>query len=260
MGRPSSVTARRWSWRGPYPRTSVRRSWSNRFKAKEVTSSRPTVSSRPCAGCATSTASCSSSTKSRAEWAAPGSGGRWRTGAWNRTLSAPPKGSPPACPWGPPSPAPAAWIGRRAPPATRMEGNRRGRRGAHGNTYGGTPLACVAASATIDLIEDGMMQNALEQGSFALDALAEMQCRHPSIGHVRGKGLMLGVEFVKDRQTKGQAPKLRDRILDRAFGHGLLLLGCGESAIRVSPALNIPRRQLDEGLPIPDTALRGAGG
>ena len=127
--------------------------------------------------------------------------------------------------------------------------------GAHGNTYGGNPLACVAASTTIDLIEDGMMQNALEQGSFALDALAEMQCRHPSIGHVRGKGLMLGVEFVKDRQTKGHAPKLRDRILDRAFGHGLLLLGCGESAIRVSPALNIPRRLLDEGLQILDTAI-----
>ena len=99
------------------------------------------------------------------------------------------------------------------------------------------------------------MQNALEQGSFALDALAEMQCRHPSIGHVRGKGLMLGVEFVKDRQTKEYAHKLRDRILDRAFGHGLLVLGCGESAVRVSPPLNIPRRLLDEGLQILDTAI-----
>jgi 4-aminobutyrate aminotransferase len=127
--------------------------------------------------------------------------------------------------------------------------------GAHGNTYGGNPLACVAALATIDLIEDGMLQNAVEQGSFALDALAEMQCRHPSIGHVRGKGLMVGVEFVQDRQTKKAAHKLRDRILDRAFSHGLLLLGCGESTIRLSPPLNVPHRLLDEGLQILDAAI-----
>jgi 4-aminobutyrate aminotransferase len=127
--------------------------------------------------------------------------------------------------------------------------------GAHGNTYGGNPLACVAAMATIDLIEDGMLQNALEQGSFALDALAEMQCRHPSIGHVRGKGLMVGVEFVTDRQTKTHAHRLRDRILDRAFGHGVLLLGCGESTIRLAPPLNIQRPLLDEGLQVLDAAI-----
>jgi 4-aminobutyrate aminotransferase len=127
--------------------------------------------------------------------------------------------------------------------------------GAHGNTYGGNPLACVAGLATIELIEDGLLPHAADLGTFALDALAEMQCRHPSIGHVRGKGLMVGVEFVKDRQTKEHAPRLRDRVLERAFSHGVLLLGCGESALRVSPALNIPRPQLDEGLQVLDTSI-----
>ena len=74
--------------------------------------------------------------------------------------------------------------------------------GAHGNTYGGNPLACTAALATLDLVKNGMMENAAEQGEFIMDALAEMQVRHPSIGDVRGKGLMIGVEFVQDKTTK----------------------------------------------------------
>jgi 4-aminobutyrate aminotransferase len=109
--------------------------------------------------------------------------------------------------------------------------------------------------ATIELIEDGLLDHAREEGAFALDALAEMQCRHPSIGHVRGKGLMIGVEFVRDRQTREHAHRLRDRIIDRAFGHGALMLGCGESTIRISPPLNIPHRLLDEGLQILDAAI-----
>jgi 4-aminobutyrate aminotransferase len=127
--------------------------------------------------------------------------------------------------------------------------------GAHGNTYGGNPLACLAALATIDLIEGGMMHNAAEMGAYALDALAELQARHPSIGHVRGKGLMLGVEFVTDRESRRPADRLRDRVLERAFVHGALMLGCGESTVRLSPPLNITRELLDEGLRILDTAI-----
>jgi 4-aminobutyrate aminotransferase len=127
--------------------------------------------------------------------------------------------------------------------------------GAHGNTYGGNPLACVAALATIDVIEDGLLENAVERGTQAMDALAEMQSRHPSIGHIRGIGLMLGFELVKDRESKTPAARLRDRVIERAFTHGLLALGCGESSVRLSPPLNITPSLLDEGLEILEVAI-----
>jgi 4-aminobutyrate aminotransferase len=130
--------------------------------------------------------------------------------------------------------------------------------GAHGNTYGGNPLACVAALATLGLIENGMMHNAAEIGQYTLDALAEIQCRHPSIGHVRGKGLMIGVELVKHRESKAPAHNLRERVLDHAFTHGLLLLGCGESTVRLAPPLNISRGHIDEGLEVLEAAITEA--
>jgi 4-aminobutyrate aminotransferase len=130
--------------------------------------------------------------------------------------------------------------------------------GAHGNTYGGNPIACSAALATLSLVGDGMMQNAREMGEFAMDALAEIQSRHKSIGQVRGKGLMLGVEFVIDRESKRPARKLRERIIQKAFSHGLLLLGSGENSIRLAPALNIERNILDEGLQIMQSAIAEA--
>ena len=108
---------------------------------------------------------------------------------------------------------------------------------AHGNTFGGNPLACAAALATIELIENEYLQNAAEMGDYTMDCLEEIAVRHPSIGEVRGKGLMIGVEFVKDRQTKEPAEKLRDQIVDAAFRRGLLLLGCGKSTIRIAPPL-----------------------
>ncbi|MBT3338484.1 MAG: acetyl ornithine aminotransferase family protein [Anaerolineae bacterium] len=126
--------------------------------------------------------------------------------------------------------------------------------GTHGNTYGGNPLACAAASATIDLIGESFMQNAAEVGEYALDALAEIAARHPSVGDVRGKGLMIGVDFVKDKETREGNGALRDRIADLAFERGVITLGCGESVIRVSPPLNITQGEIDEGL----TALEEA--
>ncbi len=122
--------------------------------------------------------------------------------------------------------------------------------GAHGNTYGGNPIACVSALKTLELIENGMMQNAAKMGAYILDALEEMQARHPNIGHVRGRGLMLGVEFVRDRMTKEPHPELRHRIVNRCFERGLLTLGCGRSAIRFMPALMIGKDLVDEGLEI----------
>jgi 4-aminobutyrate aminotransferase len=128
-------------------------------------------------------------------------------------------------------------------------------RGAHGNTYGGNPLACSAALATINLIEDEYKQNAAEIGQYTLDALSEIMVRHRSIGDVRGIGLMIGIEFVKDRKSKFPAEELRDKIVDLAFERGLLTLGCGKSVIRISPPLSISKGEIDEGLHILEEAI-----
>jgi len=133
-------------------------------------------------------------------------------------------------------------------------------KGAHGNTYGGNPLACVAALATIDLLETGYMQNAAEVGEYLIDALEEIKARHsannhPGIGDVRGLGLMIGVEMVKDARTKEPAEELREQIINNAFKRGLLLLGCGKSTIRFAPPLNVTRQEVDEALQIFEEAL-----
>lgn len=133
-------------------------------------------------------------------------------------------------------------------------------RGAHGNTYGGNPLACAAALKTIELIEREYMQNAITVGQYAQDALQEIMARHPSIGDVRGLGLMIGVEFVKDRQSKLPADELRDKIIDNAFERGLLLLGCGSSVIRIAPPLSITKSEIDEGLLILEESITLAEG
>jgi 4-aminobutyrate aminotransferase len=120
--------------------------------------------------------------------------------------------------------------------------------GSHGNTYGGNPIACAAALSTIELIETEFMNNAADVGEYTLDALEEIKARHPSIGDVRGIGLMIGVEFVKDRITREADSVLRDRVVNLAFERGLLTLGCGRSTIRIAPPLNITRTEMDEGL------------
>jgi 4-aminobutyrate aminotransferase len=128
-------------------------------------------------------------------------------------------------------------------------------KGAHGNTFGGNPLACAAALATIDLIENGYMQNAAEVGQYTMEILEEIMDRHTCIGQVRGKGLMIGVEFVKDRLTKEPDEKLRDRIVDNAFQRGLLLLGCGKSTVRIAPPLSVSHKEVDEAMEIFEEAI-----
>lgn len=123
-------------------------------------------------------------------------------------------------------------------------------KGVHGNTYGGNPIATAASIATIELIEEQYLDNAAEVGQYTLDALAEIQARRPSIGDVRGKGLMIGVEFVKDKNTKEPNAELRDMIENIAFEHGLLLLGCGKSVTRLAPPLSITKKEIDEALGI----------
>jgi 4-aminobutyrate aminotransferase len=128
-------------------------------------------------------------------------------------------------------------------------------RGAHGNTYGGNPIACAASLATIDLIQKQYLRNAAEMGEYTLDALKEIQVRHPHIGDVRGIGLMIGVEFVKDQSSKKADDQLRDRIVDLAFERGLLLLGCGKSVIRLAPPLSVSKPEVDEGLEILEESI-----
>jgi 4-aminobutyrate aminotransferase len=128
-------------------------------------------------------------------------------------------------------------------------------KGSHGNTFGGNPIACSASLATINLIQNQYLQNATEVGSYTLDALAEIMARHPSIGDVRGIGLMIGIEFILDRETKDPAVKLRDEIVNMAFERGLLTLGCGQSTIRLSPPLSTTISEMNEGLAIFEEAI-----
>jgi 4-aminobutyrate aminotransferase len=130
--------------------------------------------------------------------------------------------------------------------------------GAHGNTYGGNPVSCSAGIATLELIEGGFMENAAEMGEYALDALSEIMTRHPSIGQVRGKGLMIGIEFVKNRESKIPAADLRDRIVEKAFHNGLITLGSGKNSVRISPPLNISQDLINEGLQMLEEAITSA--
>jgi 4-aminobutyrate aminotransferase len=129
-------------------------------------------------------------------------------------------------------------------------------KGSHGNTFGGNPLACAAALATLDLIEHEYMQNASRVGNYILDRLQEIQADHPIIGCVRGIGLMIGVEFVKDPLTKEPDAEMRNRVEELAFERGLLTLGCGRSTIRISPALCLTQAEAEEGLEIFEEAIR----
>jgi 4-aminobutyrate aminotransferase len=127
--------------------------------------------------------------------------------------------------------------------------------GAHGNTFGGNPLGCAASLATIDLIEKEYLQNALEVGAYAKHILEEIKFRQPSIGDVRGIGLMIGVEFIQDSETKTPAEALRDMIINYAFERGLLILGCGNSTIRIAPPLSVTRSEVDAALEIFEEAI-----
>jgi 4-aminobutyrate aminotransferase len=115
--------------------------------------------------------------------------------------------------------------------------------GAHASTFGGNPVAIAAALATIDLIEREYMANAARVGDFIFDQMQGWTERHRTVGDVRGKGLMIGVEIVRDQKTKEPAPELRHRILEAAFHKGILILGAGESTLRLAPPLLIDEEQ-----------------
>ncbi len=118
--------------------------------------------------------------------------------------------------------------------------------GSHASTFGGNPICIAAALATLDVLEREGMQNAATIGKYMMDRMKTWVDKYEIVGDVRGRGLMIGVEIVKDKKTKALAGKVRDHIVDQlAFERGVLLLGCGETTIRISPPLIITREQAD---------------
>jgi 4-aminobutyrate aminotransferase len=132
------------------------------------------------------------------------------------------------------------------------------KRGAHGNTFGGNPLCCAAALATLDLVEREYAANAARVGEHFIGRLRDLQKRFECIGDVRGRGLMIGMELIEDRNSRKPARELTERVLTRAFHNGLLLLSCGQSTVRFIPPLMVSREQVDEAMPMLETSLREA--
>ena len=127
--------------------------------------------------------------------------------------------------------------------------------GSHASTFGGNPISCVAALETIKLLEESLMENARTVGEHLKQRLVELAGRHRLIGDVRGLGLMVGVELVRDRATKEHASTERDEVVQTCFRRGLLLLGCGTSTLRFCPPLVVTKEQCDVAVAILDDVL-----
>lgn len=127
--------------------------------------------------------------------------------------------------------------------------------GSHASTFGGNPVCCAAAIATILLLESELMQNATDVGEFFTQELKALATKHPLIGDVRGRGLMIGMELVQDRSTKISAKEEAQELMQRSFHKGLLLLTCGESTIRFCPPLVITKDQVRSAIKIMDDVL-----
>ncbi len=127
--------------------------------------------------------------------------------------------------------------------------------GAHASTFGGNPVACAAALATIKLLREKYVSNAATVGEFLIAGLRDLQERHEIVGDVRGKGLMLGVELVRDRRTKERAVEERNALVQAMFRRGVLILGAGKNAVRLAPPLVLTMDQAATLLKILDESL-----
>jgi 4-aminobutyrate aminotransferase len=127
--------------------------------------------------------------------------------------------------------------------------------GAHASTFGGNPVSCAAANATIKLLKDGLIANAAAVGTHLMDGLRALQQKHPIIGDVRGKGLMIGIELVRDRATKERAVNERNALVQAMFRRGVLVLGAGKNALRLAPPLVLSKAQADSVLEAMDQSL-----
>jgi 4-aminobutyrate aminotransferase len=128
-------------------------------------------------------------------------------------------------------------------------------KGAHASTFGGNPVCIASALKTIELLENGLVANSAEVGAYLQNGLQELMKKHDCIGDVRGLGLMLGVEFVENKETLKPAPELRDKIEYACYERGLIILGCGTNSIRWSPPLILSKENADVALEIFDEAI-----
>ena len=126
----------------------------------------------------------------------------------------------------------------------------RSKPGAHASTFGGNPVCMAAALATLDLVQNELMANGNAMGRRIMERIASWPERFASVGAVRGRGLMVAIELVQDKASKTPAPAVRERLVQDAFQRGLLLLGCGESSIRLMPPLTVGADDIDVGLGI----------
>jgi 4-aminobutyrate aminotransferase len=130
--------------------------------------------------------------------------------------------------------------------------------GAHASTFGGNPIACAAALETIRLLEEKYIVNAARVGEYILGKIQNWPAKYALVGNVRGRGLMIGIELVKDKKTREPYPEARQKIVRQAFEQGLLILGCGESTIRLMPPLVVEKKHADAALKILERALAEA--
>jgi 4-aminobutyrate aminotransferase len=128
--------------------------------------------------------------------------------------------------------------------------------GSHGSTFGGNPVCVAAALATMDLIETQYKENARRMGDYLFSRMADWTKEFKIVGDVRGRGLMIGVEIVRDQRTKEEAADLRNAIVDLAFRKGLLVLGAGANTVRISPPLIIDEEQADFAVQTVETCIR----
>ncbi len=127
--------------------------------------------------------------------------------------------------------------------------------GAHASTFGGNPVSCAAANATIRLLQEGLVENAAAVGAHLIEGLRALQDTHAIIGDVRGKGLMIGIELVRDRQTKARAVEERNALVQAMFRRGVLVLGAGRNALRLAPPLVLTIAQADAVLRVFEESL-----
>jgi len=131
--------------------------------------------------------------------------------------------------------------------------------GAHASTFGGNPVAIAAALETLDLLQTELIDNAAQVGAHMMERLRKWPERFPNVGQVRGLGLMIGVEIVRDQRSKEHAQGLRDDVIQGAFERGLLILGAGENTLRLSPPLVITREQADFAVDVLEECLHSLG-
>jgi 4-aminobutyrate aminotransferase len=127
--------------------------------------------------------------------------------------------------------------------------------GSHASTFGGNPVCIAAALATMDILQREGIANAAKMGELMFERLRSWTQRFGIVGEIRGRGLMIGIEIVKDQQSREPAGAWRDRIVDLAFERGLLILGCGETAIRLAPPLVVNEHEASIALDILEEAI-----